>query len=183
MLLPGKSNGQRSLVGYSPWGHKESDMTEWLTLYSWYYYTNSTSDHQALDPRSWGPLLPFPSLLLTFCFPSLTPWREKPLNKIFSFKLHLMTIKKNFGASSHRVSTLRNMNFGFPSLDRKRNMFILPNESPHSENRQNVFGSSHNEKAQVELLCLILHIYVLAWGRSMSRKEKKKKFWSQAGLS
>ena len=24
----GKSQGQRSLVGYSPWGHKESDMTE-----------------------------------------------------------------------------------------------------------------------------------------------------------
>ena len=23
-------HGQRSLVGYSPWGHKESDMTEWL---------------------------------------------------------------------------------------------------------------------------------------------------------
>ena len=28
--LPGKSHGQRSLVGYSPWGHKESDMTERL---------------------------------------------------------------------------------------------------------------------------------------------------------
>ena len=27
-LLPGKSHGLRSLVGYSPWGHKESDMTE-----------------------------------------------------------------------------------------------------------------------------------------------------------
>ena len=27
-----KPHGQRSLVGYSPWGHKESDMTEWLTL-------------------------------------------------------------------------------------------------------------------------------------------------------
>ena len=26
--LPGKSHGQRSLVGYSPWGHKESGMTE-----------------------------------------------------------------------------------------------------------------------------------------------------------
>ena len=25
-----KSHGQKSLVGYSPWGHKESDMTEWL---------------------------------------------------------------------------------------------------------------------------------------------------------
>ena len=24
----GKSQGQRSQVGYSPWGHKESDMTE-----------------------------------------------------------------------------------------------------------------------------------------------------------
>ena len=27
-----KSHGQRSLVGYSPWGHKESDTTEWLHL-------------------------------------------------------------------------------------------------------------------------------------------------------
>ena len=26
------SMGQRSLVGYSPWSHKESDMTERLTL-------------------------------------------------------------------------------------------------------------------------------------------------------
>ena len=26
--LPGESHGQRSLVGYSPWGHKESDITE-----------------------------------------------------------------------------------------------------------------------------------------------------------
>ena len=24
----GKSHGQRSVAGYSPWGHKESDMTE-----------------------------------------------------------------------------------------------------------------------------------------------------------
>ena len=27
-FLPGQSHGQRSLVGYSPWGHKESDTTE-----------------------------------------------------------------------------------------------------------------------------------------------------------
>ena len=25
---PGEFHGQRSLLGYSPWGHKESDMTE-----------------------------------------------------------------------------------------------------------------------------------------------------------
>ena len=30
--LPGKSHGQRSLVGYSPWGCKESDTTERLYL-------------------------------------------------------------------------------------------------------------------------------------------------------
>ena len=30
VLLPGKFHGQRSLVGYSPWGCKESDMTERL---------------------------------------------------------------------------------------------------------------------------------------------------------
>ena len=28
VLLPGKSHGWRSLVGYNPWGRKESDTTE-----------------------------------------------------------------------------------------------------------------------------------------------------------
>ena len=28
VFLPGKFHRQRSLAGYSPWGHKESDMTE-----------------------------------------------------------------------------------------------------------------------------------------------------------
>ena len=28
VFLPGESPGQRSLVGYSPWGRKESDTTE-----------------------------------------------------------------------------------------------------------------------------------------------------------
>ena len=32
VFLPGKSQGQKSLVGYSPWGHTESDMTDRLTL-------------------------------------------------------------------------------------------------------------------------------------------------------
>ena len=30
VFLPEKSHGQRSLVSYSPRGHKESDTTEWL---------------------------------------------------------------------------------------------------------------------------------------------------------
>ena len=32
VLLPGKSHGRRNLVGWSPWGRKESDTTERLTL-------------------------------------------------------------------------------------------------------------------------------------------------------
>ena len=30
VFMPGESHGQRSLAGYSPQGHKESDMTEQL---------------------------------------------------------------------------------------------------------------------------------------------------------
>ena len=31
VFLPRKSHGQRNLVGYSPWGQKESDTTKWLS--------------------------------------------------------------------------------------------------------------------------------------------------------
>ena len=31
-FLPGEFHGQRSLAGYSPWGRKELDTTEKLTL-------------------------------------------------------------------------------------------------------------------------------------------------------
>ena len=34
-FLPGKLHGQRILVGYSPWGHKESDMTEHIYTHSY----------------------------------------------------------------------------------------------------------------------------------------------------
>ena len=32
VFLPEEFHGHRSLAGYSPWGRKESDTTEWLTL-------------------------------------------------------------------------------------------------------------------------------------------------------
>ena len=34
VYLPGESHGQRSPAGYSPWGHTELDMTEWLSMYA-----------------------------------------------------------------------------------------------------------------------------------------------------
>ena len=30
VFLPGKSHGQRSLVDYRPWNHKDLDTAEWL---------------------------------------------------------------------------------------------------------------------------------------------------------
>ena len=33
VFLPGKSHGQRSLVGCNPWGHKESDTTVQLSTH------------------------------------------------------------------------------------------------------------------------------------------------------
>ena len=34
VFLPGRFHGQRNLVGYRPWGHKESDTTEQLSTYT-----------------------------------------------------------------------------------------------------------------------------------------------------
>ena len=38
VFLPGRFHGLRRLVGYSPWGHKESDVTEWLHFISLHVY-------------------------------------------------------------------------------------------------------------------------------------------------
>ena len=44
--LPGKFHGQRSLAGYSSWGHKELDTTEHT------YYISSPEKPQCInDPR------------------------------------------------------------------------------------------------------------------------------------
>ena len=59
VFLSGKFHGQRSLVGYSPWG-SQSRMIQayyiYCALYFYHYFFSSTSDHQALDPRGWGLL-------------------------------------------------------------------------------------------------------------------------------
>ena len=35
VFLPGESRGQGSLAGYSPWGRKGLDTTEWLSTHAW----------------------------------------------------------------------------------------------------------------------------------------------------
>ena len=59
VFLPGKSPRWRSLVGYSPWGHKESDTTEWLH----FLFTNSLCRSFYM---AHGCGLHFKDVLLTF---------------------------------------------------------------------------------------------------------------------
>ena len=48
VFFPGEFHGQRSQAGYSPWGHKESDMIEWLTYTVWHQIINCS------EPRGKG---------------------------------------------------------------------------------------------------------------------------------
>ena len=41
VFLPGESHGQWSLGGYSPWGHKEPDMAERLSLSCFWHHMES----------------------------------------------------------------------------------------------------------------------------------------------
>ena len=57
VLLPGKSHGWRSLVGYSPWGHKESDMTEQLHFH---FHVHRVGDAiEPFHPQSYPSPLAF----------------------------------------------------------------------------------------------------------------------------
>ena len=51
VLLPGKSHGQRSLVGCSPWGHEESDTTEQLHFhYHFHALEKEMATHSSVLP-------------------------------------------------------------------------------------------------------------------------------------
>ena len=38
VFLPGESHGQRNLVGYRPWGFKESDTTEHFHFHTFFFF-------------------------------------------------------------------------------------------------------------------------------------------------
>ena len=59
VLLPGKSHGQRSLVGCSPWGHEELDMTERLHFHFSFSCIGEGNGNPLQcscleNPRDWG---------------------------------------------------------------------------------------------------------------------------------
>ena len=71
--LPGKSHGQRSLAGYSLWGHKESDMSEEPPKHMVYLFwvlsvfarcTPNTHTHRHTNSNSVRPVICLFGLLL-----------------------------------------------------------------------------------------------------------------------
>ena len=62
VFLPGEFHGQRSLVDYSPWGHKESDMAEQLRVSCQWLETLNMFSHdclQSINPLWWNACLSF----------------------------------------------------------------------------------------------------------------------------
>ena len=104
VLLPGKSHGWRSVVGYSPWGHKELDTTERLhSLHSltrthregngektWpQTCTWTISNRPPLDTKH--RVTPSKKQSFTFWFLlvcSVLIWKWKSLSRIGSFRPH-----------------------------------------------------------------------------------------------
>ena len=58
VLMPGKSHGQRSLAGYSPWGRKELDMIEQLSMHSMSHWAKGKQGamNQCVNEQSHSPL-------------------------------------------------------------------------------------------------------------------------------
>ena len=74
IFLPGEFHGQRNLEGYSPWGRKVLDTTEWLTLLLFRYSTHEIKTIEYI--RKEGQFLPvfniFPCLFLNIPVHSLS---------------------------------------------------------------------------------------------------------------
>ena len=67
VFLPGKSQGQRSLVCYSPWGCKESDVTEWAQKVRF--------DFCKMVWKTWTNFLP--NLIFAVFQYFVSPWQPK----------------------------------------------------------------------------------------------------------
>ena len=72
VFLPGEFQGQRSLVAYGPWGHKESDTTEWLTLVL-LLKTSAVRDGY-MFPGVWRGYIVSAFLSLKICYPGSQLW-------------------------------------------------------------------------------------------------------------
>ena len=83
IFLPGKYHGQRTLVGYSPWGHKELDTTEGLTFFrasQVAQWVKKAPAMQEAQVRSFGQKNPLEKEMATYSSTLAwkIPWTEEP---------------------------------------------------------------------------------------------------------
>ena len=86
VFLPGEALGQRSLAGYSPWGHKESDTTEQLST-----HTCSRQDIHLVTPTTdLATLLKINSTARSM---KSSLWQEGQIDLIFTLGLNSPSTK------------------------------------------------------------------------------------------
>ena len=101
VFLPGESHGQTSLVGYSPWDHKELDTAKWLTL--------SFSILKKLVWIQWCPKWPTEGQRLYIS--SLCGFIPRPIHThLYTF---LRLILQKAGIYVHRNSNMTIVNINF----------------------------------------------------------------------
>ena len=101
VLLPGKYDGWRSLVGYSPWGHKESDATERLH----FTFTFTIKLNYTLYPFSSVQFSSVAQSCPTLCDPMNCSTPGLPVHHQLPSSLKLTSIKSVM-PSSHLISVV-----------------------------------------------------------------------------
>ena len=74
VLLPGKFQEQKSLTGYSPWSHKESDMTEQLSTHTHAHTHTQAAKYPKELSSAWGHRWNFPFVSTTSSNSSYDAW-------------------------------------------------------------------------------------------------------------
>ena len=87
VFLPGESQGHRSLASYSPWGHKELDMTQWLSMHVTCFGSISVSNHD-ISKNLKSACLPF--LHVQSSFPCIN-------NSVISMRPNLSLWERTWG--------------------------------------------------------------------------------------
>ena len=99
VFFPGAFHRQRSVVGYSPWGHKESDTIEWLTL--------------AVQKLLIVTFVIF--VYFCFFFHYSRRWIKEDLAVTFVYLWHIYTLI--YGRNQHNIVKLLSSNLKKNSLD------------------------------------------------------------------
>ena len=108
VFLPGKSHGQRSLAGYSPWGRKELDTTEQLsTCQSWHWTQIQLVQRFIHFPQHrTGSMLHKSPGLCTGIEPVARLNKTEPLLKVWQF--HRLN-KQDLGLGGREVRWMRKL--------------------------------------------------------------------------